>query len=103
LSSGTVPSSFNLKIFPDRELISWGKWDSSETVPVPTYNFPSGPNFRKPPLVKEEPGILSKIISTFFNLLFSSVICKIYSINFHFLHKSKKHTKDDYLKNLDEV
>ena len=72
-----LPSSFNRKIFPDNESRSCDRCEESETVPVPTYNLLSGPNFKNPPLVNTEPGILSKMVFASYNLFSDSVICSI--------------------------
>ena len=84
LSDGMLPSSFNRRIFPTRELRFCDSSEKSLTEPVPTYNFPSGPNFITPPLLNAEPGILSKMVITSADLLFSSVILIILFHNFSF-------------------
>jgi len=74
LSKGIVPSSFSRRIFPIRELRFCDSSEESDTEPVPTYNFPSGPNFITPPLLNADPGILSRIVMISVALLSSSVI-----------------------------
>ncbi len=90
MSSGIVPSSFNRKIFPDKESSSCGKCEDSDMVPVPIYNFLSGPNFKKPPFVNTEPGILSKIVFASTSLFLDSVIWIILFHNSPFSSYVKK-------------
>ena len=84
LSAGIVPSSFNLRIFPVRESRFCDSSEKSDTEPVPTYNFPSGPNLITPPLLNAEPGILSSIVIISVALFSSSVILIILFHNFSF-------------------
>ena len=84
LSDGNVPSSFNRRIFPVSELRFCDSSEESDTEPVPTYNFPSGPNLITPPLLNAEPGILSRIVIISEALFSFSVIRIILFHNFSF-------------------
>ena len=84
LSDGNVPSSFNRRIFPARELRFCDSSEESDIEPVPTYNFPSGPNLITPPLLNAEPGILSRMVMISEDLLFFSVILIILFHSFSF-------------------